>query len=212
MHQNPHKPTLLKIILASKSPRRKALLAQTGLAFEVVGSDFDESVPPETDAETHVCRLARCKADAVARCYPHHWVIGADTEVVLDGTIYGKPKNAQDAARMLETLSGKVHRVLSAYAVVAQNRQHCFVDLCTTEVTFERLTQAEIGWYIGTGEPFGKAGAYAIQGLGAYLVRCINGSYPNVVGLPVNRVVAHLIEIGAARLSTNGQNWIESVA
>ena len=212
MHQDPQQTTVSKIILASKSPRRKALLAQTGLTFEVVESDFDESASPETDAKTHVRRLARGKAEAVARRYPDHWVIGADTEVVLDGAIFGKPQDARHAACMLETLSGRVHRVLSAYAVVARNRQHCFVDLCSTEVTFERLTQVEIEWYIGTGEPFGKAGAYAIQALGACLVRRINGSYPNVVGLPVNRVVAHLIKIGAARLSTNGHNWIESVA
>jgi septum formation protein len=199
------------IILASKSPRRKALLKQTGLTFAVLESDFDESELIETDAAAYVRRLAMGKAASVARRYPNHWIIGADTEVVLDGHIFGKPRNNLDAARTLQKLSGKVHRVLTGYAVVSHSRQHCFVDSCVTEVTFERLTPLEIEWYIDTGEPFNKAGAYAIQGLGAYLVRSINGSYPNVVGLPVNRVVDHLINIGAARLSTNGRNWIESV-
>jgi septum formation protein len=184
------------LILASKSPRRSYLLEQAGLEFEVIPSDFDESSVALIEPADYVKKLAREKALSIARAYPQSWVIGADTVVLINGTILGKPKSDAQARQMLKTLSGATHRVLSGYSIQCQAQNHIFSEALSTEVCFKKLSEAEITWYIGTREPFDKAGAYAIQGLGTFIVKSIKGSYTNVVGLPVCEVLEHLISAG----------------
>jgi len=182
------------IILASKSPRRKYLLEQAGLDFSVIPSSFDESTVELSSPETYVRDLAQAKAAQVAAEYPASWVIGADTIVSIDGTILGKPASETQAYEMLQRLSGRIHQVFTGYCICCQTRSKLFTDSIKTDVRFKKLSDDEIKWYIHTREPFDKAGAYAIQGLGSFLVKSINGSYTNVVGLPVCEVVEILIK------------------
>jgi len=190
----PHPPAEPPIILASRSPRRKYLLQKAGLRFAVVPSSFDEStVGPAPQAET-VRMLAEAKAAEVAERYPHSWVIGADTIVAIEGRLLGKPAGEREAVRMLRQLSGRTHQVFTGYSICCRSKNRRISDTVTTEVVFKRLTEAEIHWYVQTREPFDKAGAYAIQGLGTFLVRSISGSYTNVVGLPVCEVIETLIQ------------------
>ena len=188
--------TNVELILASRSPRRKYLLEQAGLRFAVIPSTFDEaSIQPSAPA-AYVRRLAEAKADDIAAGHPDAWVIGADT-IVADGErLLGKPESAQSARRMLRRLSGKTHQVYTGYCVCRHRDGKKFSDAVDTDVTFKKLSENEIVWYIRTGEPFDKAGAYAIQGMGTFLVRRINGSYSNVVGLPVCEVIEILIREG----------------
>ncbi len=181
------------IILASKSPRRKYLLEQAGLKFSVIPSSFDESTVALSLPETYVRDLARAKAAQVAAKYPASWVIGADTIVSIDGTILGKPASETQAYDMLQRLSGRIHQVFTGYCICCQTRSKLWMESIKTDVRFKKLSDDEIKWYIHTREPFDKAGAYAIQGLGTFLVKSINGSYTNVVGLPVCEVVEILI-------------------
>lgn len=190
-----------KLILASNSPRRRDLLERVGLKFKIIPSQVDEDAIALAEPETYTRRLALAKAEDLARTYPGHWVIGADTIVLVDDLILGKPKSGGDARSMLRRLSGRTHQVLTAYAVICRDRDHYFAQTVTTDVHFKRLTEGEIEWYIRSGEPFDKAGAYAIQGIGAFMVRGIRGSYTNVVGLPVCEVLEHLSEAGLVRLS-----------
>ena len=189
------------IVLASESPRRKYLLEQAGLQFTVVPSRFDEgSVQPTQPAET-VAMLAEAKADEVSARFPNSWVIGADTIVSIDGRILGKPASEHQAFRMLRRLSGRTHQVFTGFCICCQTQKRRFTDIATTDVVFKQLSEEEIQWYIQTREPFDKAGAYAIQGLGTFLVRRINGSYTNVVGLPVCEVIEYLIKEKAIGLN-----------
>ena len=182
------------IILASASPRRKYLLEQAGLRFSVVPSQFDESaVAPTTPADT-VKTLAEAKADEVSRRFVDSWIIGADTIVSIDGNMLGKPGSEQQAAMMLRQLSGRTHQVFTGFSICCRTKQRRFTDTAITDVVFKDLSAEEIQWYIQTKEPFDKAGAYAIQGLGTFLVRRIEGSYTNVVGLPVCEVIEYLIK------------------
>lgn len=181
------------IILASQSPRRRYLLSRAGLKFRVVPSTVDEGALPAADPEATVRQLAEAKAAEVARRFPQSWVIGADTIVVVDGRILGKPCSEPDAKRMLAALSGRVHQVLTGWCVRNESKNSRFTDVARTDVRFKDLSPAEIDWYVATGEPFDKAGAYAIQGIGTFLVKSINGSYTNVVGLPVCEVIEVLI-------------------
>jgi len=185
-----------KLILASKSPRRRYLLRQAGLEFTVLPSQFDESSVPMQNPASYVKTLAYAKAMEIARKYPESWVIGADTVVVIDDAILGKPRCAEDARKMLERLSGKAHQVHTGYAVCCLAEDCRFCETITTAVYFKTLTPDEIEWYIQTGEPFDKAGAYAIQGIGTFLVKRIEGSYTNVVGLPVCELIEFLIKEG----------------
>ncbi len=179
----------LPLILASKSPRRKELLIKAGLSFSVVHSSFDESSAPAVPPEQYVKYLAEAKASDVAGSYPDKWILGADTIVLAGGNILGKPESGRDAFSMLKHLSGRLHHVITGYSICCKQNGYSFTDSVTTEVVFKNLTETEIDWYIGTKEPFGKAGGYAIQGLGSRFVKRINGSYPNVVGLPVYEVI-----------------------
>jgi len=181
------------IILASQSPRRKYLLEKAGLTFDVVPSTFDESTVPIEQPEKYVRKLAESKAKEVADRAPAAWVIGADTIVLINNTILGKPASIAEARHMLMQLSGQTHRVLTGYAILNLSNDSFHSDTVSTEVLFKTLSDSEIEWYINTKEPFDKAGAYAIQGLGTFLVRKINGSYTNVVGLPVCEVIEYLI-------------------
>jgi septum formation protein len=187
-------------ILASKSPRRHYLLTQAGLEFQVIPSTIDENKFPLSDPETYVQELATAKARDIAQKHPKSWVIGADTIVLINETILGKPRSKNQARAMLQQLSGKTHQVLTGYCICCESRQVLFSETVTTSVLFKQLSEDEIEWYIGSDEPFDKAGAYAIQGLGTFLVKAINGSYTNVVGLPVCEVIEFLIKQGVMRL------------
>ena len=184
------------IILASKSPRRRYLLEQAGLQFSVIPSSFDESSVAMAEPASYVRKLAECKADTVAAAYPDHWVIGADTIVLIGKDMLGKPGSDDEARSMLRRLSAKTHQVLTGYCVCCKNRDRIFSETVSTDVCFKDLSAEEIEWYIQSGEPFDKAGSYAIQGLGTFLVKRINGSYTNVVGLPVCEIVELLINEG----------------
>lgn len=186
-----------RIVLASASPRRSELLASAGIEFEVCAGDVDEGVLPGEEPADHVLRLARAKALYVASQVEGRFFIGADTVVVCDGEIMGKPKDADDAERMLKKLSGCAHSVITGYAIVDRERDDAISGAVTTRVFFKQLRDREILDYIATGCPFDKAGAYAIQGGAAYMVEKIDGSYSNVVGLPLCEVVEALRRIGA---------------
>ena len=190
-----------QLILASQSPRRSYLLKQAGLTFSVIPSRFDEDSVQLADPADYVKTLAEAKADEVARQHPDSWVIGADTIVTIDDAILGKPGGPGEARQMLERLSNQTHFVYTGYAIVCKNKPACIGDAIKTEVLFKDLTTNEIDWYIRTGEPFDKAGAYAIQGMGTFLVRRINGSYTNVVGLPVCEVIEALLKMGVVKMN-----------
>ena len=178
---------MTKIILASASPRRAELLRQIGIDFEVQISGVSEEKIAGKDPAKLVEQLARAKALAVAKNRPQEQavVIAADTVVCVDGMLLGKPKDAQDAKRMLRLLSGRSHQVLTGIAVVALPLGEVLSHVEVTEVFMRPLSAAEINWYIASGEPFDKAGGYGIQGKAAVFVEKIAGCYFNVVGLPL---------------------------
>ena len=180
----------MPLILASASPRRADLLRSAGIDVEVRPADVDESLRPGETPTEYVCRVALEKARAVSDRLPGQAVLGADTVVVVDGEILGKPRDGSDARRMLRLLSGRDHRVITGVTLLGSGGARADVDTRTeaTTVEFAALSDAEIEWYVATGEPTGKAGAYAIQGLGSRFVTRIEGSYSNVVGLPVHLV------------------------
>ncbi len=186
-----------RIVLASASPRRLELLASAGIEFEVFAGDVDEAVLPGETPGDHVVRLAREKAFYVATQVEGRFFVGADTVVVCAGEIMGKPRDAADADRMLKKLSGVAHEVITGYAIFDRQREDAVSAAVTTRVFFKSLRDKEIHDYIATGCPFDKAGAYAIQGGAAYMVERIDGSYTNVVGLPLCEVVETLRRIGA---------------
>jgi len=194
------KSTPHHLILASSSPRRRYLLEQAGLTFTVIPSTVDESLVPANTPEEHVRLLAEAKTREISESYPESWVIGADTLVLIDGSILGKPDSATRARQMLETLSGKTHRVLTSFYVCCKSNERTFFATVESKVLFKTLSDAEIDWYIRTGEPFDKAGGYAVQGLGSFFVKRIEGSYTNVVGLPVCEVMEYLLSEGVVKL------------
>ena len=184
----------MRVILASSSPRRLQLLQQIGIEAEVRPAAFDElSTGKMADEVVLTNAVGKCQA-VCAACGDKMPMIAADTVVVLDGQILGKPKDAADAVRMLTELSGRTHKVLTGVAVSFQGRQ--LAEVCETEVIFRTLTAAEIADYVATGEPLDKAGAYGIQGRGAVFVEKINGCYNNVVGLPLTRLHLMLAKLG----------------
>lgn len=185
-----------RVILASQSPRRRELLSLVGIPHDVRPADVDESALPGEEPATHAERLARSKAEAIAAREPGAVVIGADTIVVLDGDILGKPRDKTDAVAMLRRLSGCTHLVITAVAVALNGRTVSGVE--TVEVTFRPLTDMQIEAYIATGEPRDKAGAYGIQGFGAVLVERIHGDYFAVMGLALGRLVELLGRAGIA--------------
>jgi len=181
------------LVLASASPRRQELLRNAGIAFEVQPADIPEDPQLGERAEECAERLAREKALAVARQRPQDVVLGADTVVVVDGLILGKPSDAADAARMLRLLSGREHRVITGVCLVVSGQPSVASE--TTLVTVSEITEEEIAGYVASGEPMDKAGAYAIQGIASRWIPRIEGDYSNVVGLPVALVWRMLREI-----------------
>ena len=175
-----------QVILASRSPRRSELLAAAGIPFEVLAADIDETPHPRESPAKYVERLAIEKARAVFQLRPDARVLGADTTVTIDGEILGKPLDDADARRMLRKLSGRAHAVHTGVAVASARGVQSGVD--TTHVWFDPMTDEDISWYIATGEPVDRAGAYAIQGFASRFIPRIEGSYSNVVGLPVAMV------------------------
>jgi septum formation protein len=197
------------IILASASPRRRELLAQLGYEFEVIPSQAAEEEIAGESPQQHVMRLSLDKACEVAARdqLEGRWVIGSDTIVLRDAVILGKPRNDEEAARMLRSLAGRSHEVLSGYAVLDRATGKRRAGFVSTRVCFRALTEAEISGYIASKEPADKAGAYAIQGLGAFMVSRIEGSYSNVVGLPLCELVQALEELGVPLpLSRSAEN------
>lgn len=183
------------LMLASSSPRRRELLAQLGIEFTIqVAAPIDESPRPGEAPAALVERLARAKAEAGARMVPAAaWVLGVDTEVALDGRVFGKPRDAATGIEMLRELAGRTHEVLSAVALVGGGRT--VVALSRSRVRFRPITAAEARDYWASGEPADKAGGYAIQGRGAAFVERLEGSYTGVVGLPVFETLALLREV-----------------
>ena len=174
------------LVLASASPRRQELIKLIDEEIIICPSDADESYSADTPAESVPEILAVRKAAEVAKKYPNDTVIGSDTSVIIENEILGKPKDAEDAARMLKLLSGKTHKVITGCAIFRNGKSVSFSE--TTEVEFYPLSDADINGYIATNEPFDKAGAYGIQGKGSLLIKGINGDYFNVVGLPVAKL------------------------
>ncbi len=185
------------LILASASQRRVALLSERGYAFRAVPADADESVVGAETAEAYVRRVALLKARAVQALMPDDVILAADTTVVVDGDMLGKPEGDDDARRMLARLSGRGHVVMTGVAVVSGVREATVVVSST--VRFRPLTPADLDWYVATGEPADKAGAYAVQGLGGRFVEAVEGSYSSVVGLPMAEVTSLLEAAGIAR-------------
>ena len=187
-----------KIILASGSPRRKELMAEAGIDFKIHVADIDESkVDPGMAPENYVCLLSQIKAQAVAANYPDAWTIGADTIVAVDNTILGKPAGHQQAVTMLSRLSNREHSVFTAFTITRPDANEVVTRVVNTRVRFKKLSNDAINWYANTGEPYDKAGGYGIQGIGAFLVKEISGSYTNVVGLPVCELIEALAALGA---------------
>lgn len=174
-----------RIVLGSASPRRAELLRGAGIDFDVAPANVDETVHSGEQPDAYVRRVAATKARAVAARARDRVVLAADTTVVIDGMMLGKPVDDNDAKRMLCLLSGRTHDVLTAVAVFRAAMAEPLVDVERTEVEFAPLTEFEIDWYVATGEPRDKAGAYAIQGYASRFVTRIDGSYSNVVGLPI---------------------------
>lgn len=181
-----------RIIVASKSPRRKELMGLLFPQFEVQASDVDETLPEGVSLGRAVELLALRKGQAVAGAEPDALVIAADTLVTLGSVVLGKPTGREDAARMLRLLSGRVHQVYTGVALLEGERTNRFH--CVTDVEFSPLTEEEIRWYLSTGEPFDKAGAYGIQGYGARFIRGVREDFFNVMGLPVNELYRQIMQ------------------
>jgi septum formation protein len=193
-----------RLILASKSPRRYELLKQVGLDFEVIASNVMEGFAQRVSPQEQVIRLAEAKARNVAGGYPDSWVIAADTIVTIDGSILGKPRNREEAMEMIGHLSGREHWVLTGFSVCHLGKGKGDKEAVQTAVKMKTLTPAEIEWYVQTGEPFDKAGGYAIQGIGSFMIESIRGSYTNVVGLPLCELIEMLKRLGAITISEFG--------
>jgi septum formation protein len=186
-----------KIILASASPRRLELMSFAGIDFDVVPAEICEDVLPGEQPVDHVIRLSLEKAKAVSVKVESRFFIGADTVVVLDGRIMGKPADEAEATEMLTSLSGRTHEVITGFTVLDKTSGTCSSQNVRTEVLFKSLTQNEIKKYIATGCPMDKAGAYAIQGGAVHFIRSIKGSYTNVIGLPMTELYELLVNMKA---------------
>ncbi len=192
----------MSLLLASASPRRAELLAAAGFSFEVVPADVDERLLPGESPEAHVARLSVAKARAVATVDRDVVVVGADTVVVVDGDVLGKPADDAEAAAMLERLSGRVHDVLTGLTVRRGQIERTAVE--RTAVRFAALSAIDLAWYVASGEPRDKAGAYGVQGLASRFITRVEGSYSNVVGLPVATLCRLLADIGAVEVEPAG--------
>ncbi len=174
----------LKIVLASGSPRRQKLLSEMGYDFEVVTPVIPEKNTPGEAPQDYVKRLSRLKAESVALKYPDSLIVGADTVVVLERRILGKPESKSEAKSMLELLSGKTHAVFTGLSLIVLEKDIATSDFDSTEVTFNKLSPEDINHYVESGEPLDKAGAYGIQGMGSFLVDNYDGELDTVIGFP----------------------------
>ena len=186
-------------LLASASPRRSELLAMIGVRFRAAPVAIDETPRPGEEPGPLAARLAREKALAVAAPAEPALVLGADTLVVVDRTILGKPQDEEEARRFVGLLAGRTHEVVTAFALRACPEESIVVETVVSRVTFAPMSEQEIAWYAATGEGRDKAGAYALQGIGALFVRAVEGSYTNVIGLPLDRLYPHLVRWGLIR-------------
>jgi septum formation protein len=184
------------IVLASESTRRVDILRTLGISFSIIPPDIDETKHNDETPQEFVNRIAFEKASKVGRHFPDKWVIAADTIVVLKEKVLGKPNNERDAFNMLKTLRGKWHKVITGYCVLNLLKNIVYRDIVETKVFVRHMTDDEINRYIKTSEPMGKAGSYAVQGKGGYMVKEIKGSYTNVVGLPICEVAEALLSLG----------------
>lgn len=183
------------MILASASPRRTEILENFGFSFKTIVKNIDET-SDKTRAEEKILEIAEKKAKAAAIDFPDENVIGADTVVVVDGKILGKPKDKKEAFSMLKSLSGRNHEVITAFSFININKNISYSDYEITKVYFKNLTDDEINWYINTKEPMDKAGAYGIQGKGAFFVEKIEGDFFSVMGFPLGKFVRFLNKTG----------------
>lgn len=185
------------LILASASPRRQELLKSVGLKFKIFPAHVDENYFAGESPQQHVKRLSKDKATVIARRYPETWVIGADTIVVIDGLILGKPNNRKQASDMLRRLSGREHKVFTGFTIAHEAAKIYKTKVIQSAVKFKKISPEEIKWYVSCDEPYDKAGGYAVQGKGAYFIQSILGSYTNVIGLPLCEVLEVLIKLKA---------------
>lgn len=184
------------LILASSSPRRRELLEKTGIKFTVIEPGNENTYNGSEEPGLFVKGNARIKSlSVINKAGENDYILSADTVVVVDNIVLGKPADKQDAESMLGLLSGRTHYVLTGYSIISWDGTVYFEEAVTTEVKFKELTPSEIEGYIKTGEPFDKAGSYGIQGIGSFMVLGLNGSYTNVVGLPVARVISKLQDL-----------------
>ncbi len=190
-----------KLILASVSPRRAELLGLLGLDFDVIPSHLEERSLAGEAPPDHVLRLSREKAEMIASLFPEASVLGADTVVVIDGRVLGKPGTRKEAREMLETLSGREHIVYTGFSLVQMQKGHRTSQVVQSSVLFKDIPADEIAWYVNSEEPYDKAGGYAVQGMGAFFIREIRGSYTNVMGLPLSEVVETLKDLGTLTFS-----------
>ncbi|HNS13985.1 MAG TPA: Maf family protein [Syntrophorhabdaceae bacterium] len=184
------------IILASESARRVDILRTLGVSFAIVPPDVDESRKKDEPPKEYVLRVSHEKAHKVGSHFTDKWIIAADTVVVYKNRILGKPRNEQEAFNMLKTLSGKWHKVITGFCVLNLSKKIAYRDAVETKVFVRDLQDEEIKRYIKTSEPLDKAGSYAVQGKGGYMVKEIKGSYTNVVGLPICEIAEALLSLG----------------
>jgi len=187
------------LVLASISPRRRAILQQIGIPFEAVGSMVEETLYEVIQPADIACQRAILKAESVQHVHNNRWILGADTIVVMNKMVFGKPRDSRDCRDMLLRLRGKNHRVITGFCIFDPGGQKVHIEAVITKVKIKEISEIEIEAYIKTGEPFGKAGSYAIQGIGSFMIEHINGSYTNVVGLPVCEVVRALVKCGGLK-------------
>ncbi|MGL4980597.1 MAG: Maf family protein [Fusobacteriaceae bacterium] len=183
------------MILASKSPRRKEILQNFGFSFEVKNADIDES-SSEIDIKDQIEEISRKKALAIGKIYCDDYIVSADTVVVIDGEILGKPEDTEDAFSMLTRLSGNIHKVITSYSIYNFQKKIDITKSVETDVKFRALTKEMIDWYIKSGEPMDKAGAYGIQGKGAMLVESIQGDFFSVMGFPIGDFIESIQQLG----------------
>ncbi len=190
-----------RLILASASPRRAELLHLLGLDFEIIPSHMDETSKYGEAPSDHVLRLSLEKADQIAALFPEALVLGADTVVVIDGLVLGKPKTQSEARQMLIALGGREHIVYTGFSLIQKRKNLQVSQVVKSAVLFKDIPGDEISWYVSSEEPYDKAGGYAVQGMGAFFIREIRGSYTNVMGLPLSEVVETLKELGTLTFS-----------
>ncbi len=184
------------IVLASESTRRVDILRTLGISFSIMPPGIEERRRPYESPKDFVLRISYEKARKVGDLFPDKWIIGADTVVVHKGKVLGKPKTDEDAVAMLKRLRANWHKVFTGYCILNASKQIVYQDVAETKVFIKDLTDDEIAKYVGTSEPFDKAGSYAVQGRGGYMVKEIKGSYTNVVGLPICEITEALLSLG----------------